>query len=98
MTNNKGNTITLIDTNTERVTALMKEHKAPVSCLASITNTGLILSGSNDNTIRIWNPKSNRCIATIRHPAKPTCIVPLTDHYAAVGDNRGYFSIILLTN
>jgi len=98
MAKNKGNTITLIDTNTERATALMKEHKAPVKCLTSITNTGLILSGSNDNTIRIWNPQNNQCLATIKHPAKPTCIVPLSDDYAAIGDERGYFSIIILTN
>ncbi len=55
-------------------------HTRYVTCLAIILNDGLLASGSDDKTIKIWNLKAGTQIKTLtNHKAKITSLLDLKD-------------------
>jgi WD40 repeat protein len=53
----------------------LKGHEKGISCL-SYNQTGTMLaSGSFDNTVRLWNPKSGKCLGVLEgHKDRPTAL------------------------
>ena len=64
------NAITCIDSNTANKKGSLHGHQSTVKCLAPIPNTGFFISGSSDQTLKVWDSKINQCIATIEHTNK----------------------------
>eukprot|EP01133_Synstelium_polycarpum_P007751 gene7751-9086_t len=69
-------TMRVFDLNTSNCLRTMRGHSAPVRCLQAINHNGqdLVVSGSYDKTIKVWDMDS-RCINTIRaHTHKINCL------------------------
>jgi len=45
-------------------------HDAPVRCVEYDQDTGLLMTGSWDCTLRCWDPRSNSMVANLRQPYK----------------------------
>jgi len=58
----------------------LRGHKKAVRCVKVSNN--LIISGSNDNTIRVWNGRTGACIKEfVGHKAPVTALQMLDDNY-----------------
>ncbi|GAM22704.1 hypothetical protein SAMD00019534_058790 [Acytostelium subglobosum LB1] len=69
-------TMRVFDLNTTSCLRTLRGHTAPVRCLQAINHNGqeLVVSGSYDKTIKMWDMDS-RCINTIRaHTHKINCL------------------------
>mmetsp|Transcript_22209 Transcript_22209/g.18517 ORF Transcript_22209/g.18517 Transcript_22209/m.18517 type:complete len:83 (-) Transcript_22209:553-801(-) len=66
---------------------ILSGHTGSVSSLLVFTtpNESLLISGSDDSTIKIWNIDSGKCVRTIGHDSP---ITTLTKSYSKLG---GYF-------
>lgn len=54
-------------------------HHGAISCILSLDN-GYIASGSNDSTIKIWDPNTGECIQTLEGHSSPVkCLTILPD-------------------
>lgn len=61
------------------------KHKSDVICVLSLKN-GMIVSGSSDTSIRIWDPKSGKCVRVLEgHTHTVLCIIELESGYLASG-------------
>ena len=50
-----------------------------VYCVIQLTD-GRIVSGSSDQTLKVWDPISGRCLVTLRgHTSSVLCVIQLTD-------------------
>ena len=68
--------------------AVLQGHTAPVEALAILPN-GHIVSGSDDNSLRIWDPATGECIAVLtEHTASVNtlAIFPNGDIVSGSGD------------
>jgi len=53
---------------------------------SSASNKGMIVSGSSDTIIRIWDPKSGKCVKVLEgHTHTVLCIIELESGYLASG-------------
>lgn len=53
--------------------SVMRGHTDLVNCCA-VTADGLVVSGSNDNTVRIWQPHGGVCLEILTAPAPVLCV------------------------
>ena len=54
-------------------------HRGAINCILSLDN-GYIASGSNDSTIKIWDPNTGECIQTLEgHSGPVKCLAILPD-------------------
>src|SRR5207244_228907 len=75
-----------LETGTEVI--VLKGHTASVVGIKKLDEKQLV-SGSYDNTIRIWNLETGKEIKQLVHAAKVLCIEKLNDRHLAVGDKYG---------
>jgi WD40 repeat protein len=72
-----------ISTHEERRNFQLEGHAKGVVSLA-ILNSGLLVSGSLDASIRFWDLGRRECVDTLRgHEKEVSGVVPLTDRYLA---------------
>lgn len=64
------NEIVLLDAQTHETVNRFVGHNKPVSCFAFSPDGTRLFSGSNDETLRIWDVGSGECIATENHQRK----------------------------
>ncbi len=61
------------------------KHKSDVICVLSLKN-GMIVSGSSDTSIRIWDSKTGKCVKVLEgHTHTVLCIIELESGYLASG-------------
>ncbi|KAK9409119.1 WDR18: WD repeat domain 18 [Crotalus adamanteus] len=46
---------------------LFKGHRNQVTCLSVSTDGSLLLSGSHDETVRLWDIQSKQCLRTVNY-------------------------------
>jgi WD40 repeat protein len=74
-------------------------HEGWVLCLEFINNRSILLSGSQDKTIGVWDMKSHVCIISIlAHDGKVDCLLSLPNGYFASGSVDGNIKIWDLNN
>ncbi|OAY22940.1 protein ROOT INITIATION DEFECTIVE 3 [Manihot esculenta] len=49
----------------------LSSHSKPVTCLEYSANGNLLLAGSEDGMIRVWDPKSHNIVRTFKHAKGP---------------------------
>ncbi|XP_015572519.2 protein ROOT INITIATION DEFECTIVE 3 isoform X1 [Ricinus communis] len=49
----------------------LSSHSKPVTCLAYSANGNLLLAGSEDGIIRVWDPRSHNIVRTFKHAKGP---------------------------
>ena len=57
---------------------VLKGHKSIVSCLAVTTDGKRVVSGSTDNTLKVWDLESGKCIVTLKGHSGPIFGLALT--------------------
>ncbi len=70
-------------------------HQGAVRCLAAL-KSGNIASGSDDQTIKIWNPKTNECMRTLGEQqglGTILCLVADTEERLFSGSSSGELSV-----
>jgi WD40 repeat protein len=61
------------------------DHKKPITCLEDLLN-GLVVSGSDDHTIKIWDSDSGYCLHTLQgHTSPISCLATFPDKHAVFG-------------
>ena len=66
---------------------ILKGHTGAVTRVA-VSSEGLIYSGSDDNTVRVWNPETcNTICSLIGHSGTITSIAVLPDGRVVTGSN-----------
>lgn len=77
---------------TKRQVARLKAHKRKVLCAAFGTTHALLVSGSEDMSVKVWDVKNERCRHTLYgHTAPVKCVaVASNDKLAASGGMDGY--------
>ena len=61
------------------------KHKTDVTCVLCLKN-GMIVSGSSDTNIRVWDPKTGKCIRVLEgHTHTVLCIIELESGFLASG-------------
>uniref|UniRef100_A0A8C0U2Q8 WD repeat domain 18 n=1 Tax=Cyanistes caeruleus TaxID=156563 RepID=A0A8C0U2Q8_CYACU len=53
-------------------TKVFKGHRNQVTCLSVSTDGSLLLSGSHDETVRLWDIQSKQCLKTMNHKGPVT--------------------------
>ncbi|KAK2541926.1 Wdr18 [Columba livia] len=51
---------------------VFKGHRNQVTCLSVSTDGSLLLSGSHDETVRLWDIQSKQCLRTVNHKGPVT--------------------------
>nr|XP_004654742.1 WD repeat-containing protein 18 [Jaculus jaculus] len=51
---------------------VFKGHRNQVTCLSVSTDGSMLLSGSHDETVRLWDVQSKQCIRTVTHKGPVT--------------------------
>jgi WD40 repeat protein len=46
--------------------AVLKGHVGGVNCVAACDTSGLVVTGGDDGTVRVWDATSMACVATLR--------------------------------
>uniref|UniRef100_A0A8D2L344 WD repeat-containing protein 18 n=2 Tax=Varanus komodoensis TaxID=61221 RepID=A0A8D2L344_VARKO len=54
---------------------IFKGHKNQVSCLSTSTDGTLLLSGSHDETVRLWHIQSRQCVRTVTYKGPITNVL-----------------------
>ena len=68
-------------------------HTGSINCLAVLPD-GRIVSGSCDNTIRIWSPDTGDCLRTLKgHTKQVSCVAVLPDGRIVSGSYDNYIRI-----
>lgn len=80
------------DVSTKRQIARLKAHKRKVLCAVFGSTHALLVSGSEDMSVKVWDVKNERCRHTLYgHTAPVKCVaVAPTDKLAASGGMDGY--------
>jgi hypothetical protein len=64
-------------------------HSGPVSCLL-LTSAGLVVSGSDDKTLRVWDPATGECLRRLEgHRGRVTCVIETKGGQLVSGSNDG---------
>jgi WD40 repeat protein len=71
----------------------LTKHKSRVTSLLYNCKRNVLISGSTDYTINIWNMKEYRCIETIKTYGQIICLLSLHSGYFASGSNDGRIKI-----
>ena len=67
-------------------------HEKRVSCVA-VTDSGIIISGSSDATVRVWDAKGNQCAICKGHKAQITSLATVGDDTIVSGSDDGTIRI-----
>ena len=58
---------------------VIQGHEFPVDCVVALAD-GRVVSGSSDNTLRVWNPDTGECLQVLQgHECSVMCVVALAD-------------------
>jgi WD40 repeat protein len=71
-------------------------HEKDIFCLAIIPsdNNEYVISGSSDNTLKIWDMQTYQCIRVLRgHSYAVTCVAVFNEELIVSGDNNGSIMI-----
>jgi len=80
ITGNKDNTVRIWDLATGKCRATLKGHTDIVRSIAITTDTQRILSGSHDDTVRIWAVRQRKQVAKLELAGMAPSICPLPDN------------------
>ena len=53
-------------------------HSAPITCIAVSPREDLVISASQDNTLRIWDIKNGECLAILKGHKKPVSCIDIS--------------------
>ncbi|NUM35925.1 MAG: protein kinase [Candidatus Brocadiae bacterium] len=54
---------------------VLEGHRGPITCLAISPSQESFVSGSKDGTLKIWNVKEGKCVATLEgHKSEVSCV------------------------
>jgi WD40 repeat protein len=91
------NKIYIMDTSSYTVSAPMTGHTAGVYFL-DVTFSGLLISGSLDNSIRLWNISTSTCLNTLSNPlgmsVRISALEVITSNSFLVAGNSSKFLIV----
>ncbi|OMJ67312.1 hypothetical protein SteCoe_35560 [Stentor coeruleus] len=90
-------TLTIYSLQEKRIDSVLKKHNGSVYCLAISSDDSLIVSGSSDLSIRIWNlfdDNYNDNNSLVGHKAKITCIVITNDNRMIVSASEDQTIIV----
>ncbi len=73
-------------------------HDWTVTSLIYLKDTKKIISGSHDNTIKIWNADTYKCESTLINDSGVTCLSYLGNNKLASGHDDGTIKVFNLTN
>uniref|UniRef100_A0A8C0FM55 WD repeat-containing protein 18 n=1 Tax=Bubo bubo TaxID=30461 RepID=A0A8C0FM55_BUBBB len=62
---------------------VFKGHRNQVTCLSVSTDGSLLLSGSHDETVRLWDIQSKQCLKTMNHKGRHVLISGILSSSAA---------------
>ena len=72
---------------------MSKGHSNRVSCVAVLPD-GHVVSGSDDCSLRLWNPSDGRCLQTLKgHTGSVNCVAVLPDGCIVSGSTDGTIKI-----
>lgn len=63
-------------------------HKSSLQCIAALSN-GHVVSGSQDNTLRVWDVRTGQCVKTLQHTYCIICIAALSNGQVVGGCSDG---------
>jgi WD40 repeat protein len=80
--------ISIWDVSVNRPVTCLRGHTSRILCLLYINWDNLLLSGSDDKTIKVWTLEKYKCVRTIHGcNSAVTCFVLLPDGYFACGSD-----------
>lgn len=100
-------TVRLWDLPSDKPESILRGHSDYVRCGAFLPNSNLLVSGSYDTTIKIWDPRASAAVMTFTHHAGIEAVLPMPDAQtllAAAGPSIAVLDIVagkpreLLTN
>ena len=100
-------TVKLWDLPSEKPETVLRGHSDYVRCGSFLSSSNLVVSGSYDNTIKIWDPRVSSAVMTFTHNAGIEAVLPMADArtlLAAAGPTIAVLDIVagkvqqLLTN
>ena len=72
---------------TQKVDSNNPNHNNNISCIIKL-ESGKLATGAYDNTIKIWNIKSNKCKRTIKEEGNVLCLLEFEKNKILVGNNK----------
>jgi WD40 repeat protein len=82
----EGNEIVILDLETgKQMKPSFTEHQRPVRVLTSLFN-GYLISGSEDNTVKIWDVKTGDCLQSLSHKQSIVAAIELPGNRLACGE------------
>ena len=96
--NHKGNNgITILDKNLFRCSKTLHGHNDKIVCVTELAN-GKIVTGSYDNTIKIWNLNffNEHCENTINEEGNVLCLLEFQDNMLLSGTNKNNINLFNL--
>ena len=79
-----GHNIIIYETSTGNIIKTLTGHTSFINSLALSKNKNFIVSGSKDNTVKIWNIETENCIDTYNYTSNVKCVsISKNDTYIA---------------
>ena len=82
-----GVTCSTKENETQKVDSNNSNHNNNITCIIKL-KSGKIATGAYDNTIKIWNSKSNKCERTIKEEGNVLCLLEFEKNKILVGNNK----------
>ena len=74
---------------------IFQGHQQTVTCLSMYDHDEKIVSGSNDNTCRVWNLGKKKCWRVFKHSYPITCVA-INDTICISGGSTGRIKVFTL--
>lgn len=90
-------TVRIWDLPSEKPESILRGHTDYVRTGAYLPNSNILVSGSYDTTIKLWDPRTSAAVMTFTHNAGIECVLPMSDAQtllAAAGPTISVLDII----
>lgn len=56
----------------------LTKHTDEITCVAISSNEDILISGSKDNSLKVWNIESGSCLCTLKGHTAPVCAIDIS--------------------